>query len=333
MFEPFKRIIPEYASRHLRNKKRRRFLGVTLLILVVVMLVITFWGSPQRFPANYILQIRPGIGLNELAVELKDSGLIKSTFWFKSLLVLEGGVKGAIAGDYRFTEPVSVFSLAHRIASGDYKLDPIKVTIPEGFNNREVANLLAKYFPNFNKSRFVSWASDKEGYLFPDTYFLLPNLSETQIIEILENNFNEKIKELEDKAVASKRSLKDIVTMASILEEEARTMDTRRRIAGILWKRLDEGMLLQVDAVFAYIKNESVPKVYLDDLKIDSPYNTYLYKGLPPTPISNPGLRAIEAAITPIESKYYFYLTDRNGVMHYAVTHEGHVANKEKYLR
>ena len=122
--------------------------------------------------------------------------------------------------------------------------------------------------------------------------------------------------------------------MASLIEEEARTEETRRIIAGILWKRLDKGMLLQVDSAFAFVNGEKDSKdLSLDDLKIESPYNTYLHKGLTPTPISNPGLDAIKATVEPIATKYYFYLSDDDGNMHYAVTHDEHVANKFIYLR
>ena len=121
--------------------------------------------------------------------------------------------------------------------------------------------------------------------------------------------------------------------MASILEEEGRTEATRQTIAGILWKRLAEGMPLQVDASLVYATGKkSGDQLAPDDFKMSSPYNTYLNKGLPPTPISNPGLAAIRAAIHPTASKYYYYLTDRQGGFHPAATYEEHLINKQKYL-
>ena len=117
------------------------------------------------------------------------------------------------------------------------------------------------------------------------------------------------------------------------MEEEGRTTDVRRTIAGILWKRLDMGMPLQVDAAFLYINGKTTFQLATSDLTVASPYNTYLNKGLPPTPITNPGLDAISATVTPIKTPYLYYLTDKNGVMHYAATYDGHLANKEKYLK
>ena len=124
---------------------------------------------------------------------------------------------------------------------------------------------------------------------------------------------------------------KDIVIMASLIEKEVPDSDDRKIVSGILWKRLDIGMPLQVDAVFPYLTGRR--EILSDDLKIDSPYNTYLYKGLPPGPIANPGLDAIEAARNPKSSSYFYYLSGKDGKTHFAKTFAEHLKNKEKYLR
>ena len=153
------------------------------------------------------------------------------------------------------------------------------------------------------------------------------------MIEATEKNFKDKIAALNEKIVVFNQSLEEIIIMASLLEEEARQLETKQMIAGILWKRIKMGMPLQVDSSFQYVNGKNTFTLSLDDLKIDSPYNTYLYKGLPPTPISNPGLDSILAALTPTVSNYLYFLTGKDGNMRYAVTHDQHVANKEKYLR
>jgi UPF0755 protein len=130
----------------------------------------------------------------------------------------------------------------------------------------------------------------------------------------------------------STHSLKDSIIMASILENEARTTESRKIIAGILWKRLYLGMPLQVDSTFSYINGKNTYDLTLDDLKINSPYNTYLYKGLPPGPISNPGLDAINDAIYPTKTPYLYFLSSKSGDMYYAKTFEEHKRNKELYL-
>jgi UPF0755 protein len=146
--------------------------------------------------------------------------------------------------------------------------------------------------------------------------------------------YQKRIQEIAPQIQAFGKPIRDVISMASIIEEEARTEESRRIIAGILWKRLSIGMPLQVDAAFAFVNGKKASAdLTLDDLKIESPYNTYVNKGLPPGPISNPGIATIRATITPIPSKYLYYLTDNDGVMRYGITHDDHVANKNRYLR
>jgi UPF0755 protein len=243
-----------------------------------------------------------------------------------------GGTRGLKAGDYFFSEPLSVFSLSWRLTHSAYELEPVTITIPEGFNNREIATRLAEKLVRFDAGQFLREAKRREGYLFPDTYTFLPNEKPDRVIAALEENFMRRITPLEQDLSAFGRPLSDVVIMASLLEEEARTDDTRRKVAGILWKRLDVGMPLQVDAVFPYIFGDKPYDLTNGDLLVDSPYNTYKYPGLPPTPISNPGIDAIRAAIMPIVTPYWYYLSDKEGNMHYAVTHDAHLLNRERYL-
>jgi UPF0755 protein len=239
-----------------------------------------------------------------------------------------------LAGDYYLEKPQNTIILAWRFSRGLYDLKSVRVTIPEGTNVLEMSKIFSKDLYNFNDKEFLSLASTSEGYLFPDTYYLLPNIEAKEVFTLMRDNFDKKIKELDLEIKKFNKPLVDIIKMASIVEEEGRTDFTRQMIAGILWRRLSIKMPLQVDAAFVYVNGKKDSKlITLDDLKIDSPYNTYVYRGLPPTPISNPGLNSIRATITPVTSKYFFYLSDDDGEMHYAITHDEHVANKEKYLR
>jgi UPF0755 protein len=150
---------------------------------------------------------------------------------------------------------------------------------------------------------------------------------------MMREQFEEAVKPLVQEFATSTRSMKDIITMASIIEKEAGNKTDRRIISGILWKRIDEGMHLQVDVPFYYVMDIAEGGPTLKDLATESPYNTYINKGLPPGPITNPGLDSIRAALNPTPSEYYFYLADSNGVTHYAKTHDGHLANRVKYLQ
>ena len=146
-------------------------------------------------------------------------------------------------------------------------------------------------------------------------------------------NFNKKIEPWTGAIEASKHSLRDIVNMASILEREASTPEDMSLVSGVLWNRISKGMPLQVDATFMYLLGRKSSELTTADLKIKSAYNTYVNKGLPGGPIGNPGITAISAAINPTATSFMYYLSDKDGMMHYAKTFDEHVANKNKYLR
>jgi UPF0755 protein len=285
--------------------------------------------APKNFPNPALITVKSGTPLGEIAQELKEANYIRSPFFFTVATVLLGGEKGVRSGDYFFAAPANTLVLADRLTQGDFKLTPIKVTVPEGTTISGMAMILMRDIPGFEGARFAAMAKDKEGFLFPDTYLFLPNVTAEIVIKAMEENFARKIKPLN----ISAKNLEPTIIMASILEEEGNTAESRRIMSGILAKRLKEGMPLQVDAPFAYAIGKSTYDLTLDDLKINSPYNTYNRKGLPPTPISNPGLDSIKAALEPTPSPYYFYLTERNGTVHYARTYAEHLANKEKYVK
>jgi UPF0755 protein len=246
--------------------------------------------------------------------------------------VLFGGTKGIIAGDYFLNNRQNTILIAYKFSRGDFRLTPIKVTIPEGLNIFEIAKIISEKFPQIPEETFRELAKVNEGYLFPDTYFFLPNVLAQDILLEMNRNFNLRIKTLDIEINNFGKPLSDIIKMASIIEKEARTMEARQIIAGILWKRISIGMPLQVDVSFKYINGKVTEDLTLADLKIDSPYNSYLYKGLPPTPIANPGLDSIKATIKPIKTDYLYFLSDKNGEMYYAKDYAGHLHNKELYL-
>lgn len=310
---------------------------VALIAIAVIFISTIFYVekimAPMDFPIASMYTINKGSGLNSLAVDLKEKEIIRSVFWFKVSAVLLGGTKGIIAGDYVLTNKSNTILIAQKFTVGDFDLIPVKITIPEGLNTMEISKLFSAKFLKINSRDFINYASSSEGYLFPDTYIFLPNISVDEAVKVMKENFNRRIKSLEPEITNFKKSADDIFKMASILELEARTMETRQIVAGILWKRLEMGMPLQVDASFKYINGKTTKTLTLDDLKFDSPYNSYLYKGLPPTPISNPGLDSIKAAITPTKTSYLYFLTDDQGNMHYARNYAEHLQNKEMYLK
>ncbi len=310
--------------------KFRYFLGLALL---VILLSLSFsLAAPTNLPATEPVVIEAGKNSSDISHLLKEAGIIKSATIFR-LIVKVRGLSGSLrAGDYVFEKPLSPWSLASRLAGGVYSVAMLKVTVPEGLNIREMASLLENQLPDFDMERFLSIAEASEGQFMPDTYFLSPFTTAPKVAALMRENFTKRIEPFLVEIESSGRGQEDILVMASLLEEEAATERDKYLISGILWKRLDDGMLLQVDAVFPYIIGKNSFDLTRSDLKVDSPYNTYLYEGLPPGPITNPGLEAILAALRPEESSHWFYLSDLYGRMHYADTYEEHIANKKLYL-
>lgn len=289
-------------------------------------------SAPSEFPINEPVSIPKGASLDDIADSLKKRGIIRSSTLFKLITRVTRNERDLVAGEYYFDRPYSLVGIFSRIAKGALGTATVKVTIPEGSNVFDVADILQGKLNNFNTVLFLRLARSREGFLFPDTYFISQSATPAEVIGLMERTFEKRVMSAEQAIRQSGKSLKEIVIMASILEEEARTTESRRTIAGILWKRLSIGMPLQVDAAFLYINGKNTYQLTVDDLAIDSPYNTYKYAGLPPGPITNPGLDSIIAAATPVKSKYLYYLSDRKGAIYYAATFEEHKVNKEKYL-
>ncbi len=292
-------------------------------------------APPIDFPGASLIKVSKNESLSEVAQQLKDKHLIHSSFIFIQLARLYGAGTTTVSGEYFFPSSQSVITIARRLAHGNFELIPIKVTLPEGASAKQFADILEKKIPDFDSEIFLEAALPKEGYLFPDTYFFLPGQDPLLVIETLESNFKKKIDdpEVSTAILKSGKQLTDIVTMASLLEKEANDTKSRQIIAGILWKRISINMPLQVDAVFPYIIGKNTFQLTRADLKVDSPYNTYVHKGLPPGPIANPGLSSILAAVTPVKSNYLFYLSDLQGNFHYSATYAQQLANQNRYLR
>ncbi len=306
---------------------------------LVIIIVLIFMGGyalfvfpPSSFPTNTTVVIPQGEAVRGIATTLSDKRLIISPTLFRILVRVTGGQGSVQAGVYRFNKPIGLFAITNRLLNGQLGVVPIRITFSEGMTTREIGDTLTTRFPNITADGFSKKARQYEGYLFPDTYTFLPNVTTKTVITTMRKNFNIRIASITPQINMSGHSLKSLVIMASLLEREARTLKERRIVAGILWHRISIGMPLQVDAVFGYIFKKQTFSPSLADLKVDSPYNTYTHRGLPPGPISNPGLISLLAAATPIKTAYLYYLTGTNGQMHYAATLAEHNANSVMYL-
>lgn len=304
-------------------------------VLVIAFLLGGFFLSispPAEFTLTTI-DIPQGTSAPEAARILTDAHIVKHPSLLRFFLRISGTDNSVQAGMYRFSTPQNLFTVAYRIVTGGYGLPPVRITFFEGETVRDDAERVENAFSFISATTFERAAREYEGYLFPDTYTFPPGTDTATILKTMRDNFNAKLEPLTDDIGVSGHSLVDIITMASLIEKEVRTSANRRIVSGILWNRIKLGMPLQVDAVFGYIFNRDTYSPSYEDLKVDSPYNTYTHIGLPPGPIDNPGLDAIDAALYPAKTKYLYYLTGTDNQMHYATTYAGHQANQRKYLR
>jgi UPF0755 protein len=324
--------LKERILNNLSQKKQ-----VVFCLILILSFYFLFLSSPGGFPKGYVYNLKYGETLSSVSGELKSQKIIRSEFLLKSFTyVFSFGRGKIIGGSYAFPGRQNVVTIAWRISHGYFEIESLRITIPEGMSSFEIADIFSKKMPFFNKEKFLGLvkSGNYEGYLFPDTYFLMPDTKEESIIKMMNDNFNEKIKMVDKEIRSFGKPIFDVIKMASIIEEEVgSSTEARKIVSGILWKRISIGMALQVDSSFKYINGKTTEDLSLEDLKIDSPYNSYTHTGLPPTPISNPGLSAIVAALEPEKTPYLYFLTDDEGNMHYGKTHDEHVANKEKYLK
>ncbi|TSC76170.1 MAG: UPF0755 protein [Parcubacteria group bacterium Gr01-1014_33] len=337
--------------------------GVGIFFLIFLAGATTFTNETYRPHTNFKgakqVEIMPGLGSRKIGALLKKEGIIRSKWIFVAYVSLDNKASYLQPGTYVFTDTIAIPEIA-RLLAGNAKKE-ITITIIEGWNADDIESYLASQniihdesFQAFTQpepshtfaARF-EFLKDKpktaglEGYLFPDTYRVFSGSSAKEIIEKMLGNFDKKlIPELRNEISRKGKTIFEIVTMASLIEKEVVSDEDRAVVSGILWKRLQLGIPLQVDATINYIRNQELGirnyennrKISIADTKIDSPYNTYLYRGLPAGPISNPGISAIRAAMYPKESPYLYYLSTPEGKTIFSRTLEDHNIAKAKYL-
>ena len=317
-----------------KNISKMVFFVAGIFLIAFSFIYIFFIGSFGKFSEGKIMYVKEGMGVVEVSKILKSEKLFPGSLSILAMtVVILGGENKLVAGPYLFTKEEGIFFLAKRLISGDFKIKPVKITIPEGFNSNQISKRIKNSIPVFDSDTFLKLAAKKEGHLFPDTYFVMPDISAEDMISMLNDNFDRKISKIKKDIIGSGRSFEDIVTMASVLEEEVRSFEDKKIVSGIFWKRIKIGMPIQADSTLKYERGLASADLSINDLQTDSPFNTYTNKGLPPSPISNPGIESIMAAISPTETQYLYFLTDKDGNVHYAKTFAEHKANAAKYLR
>jgi UPF0755 protein len=297
--------------------------------------------------------IEEGETVDEIGQALLDAGLIENIWYFK-IYVMQSEIGDKLqAGSFSIPHNLSLDELGELLQHAEFP--DIWVTIPEGMMTTQVAEYLDEGFAinpenSFDKEEFLALATstspqisvdlpipeDKplEGFLYPDTYLFPPDATAGYVLNALLTNFRERVyvPHMQD-IEASPYTLYEIVTLASILERETKHPDDRPLVADILLRRLENGWALEVDATLLYYFGDWTHVITQEDLQIDSPYNTRKVGGFTPTPIANPGEQTIRAVLSPEPNDYWYYISDTDGNLHYAVTLEEHNANIQKYLQ
>ena len=327
-----------------------RKLSIFFLIVIgsaFMTAILFFWlviKTPQDpLGQSRVFKVEPGESAQSIALRLERGGIIRNAFYFRLYTLLSLRHQALKRGEYDIGPQFSIRDIADTIFQG--RANEVRITLPEGLNLKEIENLFISNgllqkgeLENYSLRDFAAFTvlKDKpfnagpEGYLFPDTYNFYKDSSVDDIVRKMLSTLDAKAGSL----LASRpkdRTIFQILTMASLIEKETKNDPDRQMVSGILWKRLEAGMPLQVDATLIYITGRR--EIYEEDKKIQSPYNTYMYRGLPKGPISNPGLAAITSVLNPKDSPYWYYLNSPDGKTIYSITLEQHNRAKAIYLR
>ncbi|MBU0646091.1 endolytic transglycosylase MltG [Patescibacteria group bacterium] len=338
--------------------KKLGLLILALLIVGAVMLGSFVWDAyliaPGPEAQEVEFTIEPGQSVETIAINLKEADLIKGetpfklyTKWAKAESALQAGIFTLQTG-MSYSRLVSELSRAEAAE--------VQVTIPEGYTLKQIGKAVREQLPQITEAEWLAVTGAEtplrasasvlstlpedqglEGYLFPDTYRFREDADAETVAATMLSTLKRRLAENEivdlNVLFIDDLTWHEVLTLASIVEKEVRTEESMKNVADIFLKRLRIGMALQADSTVNYLTGGDSPGVSLEDTKIDSPYNTYQRVGLPPGPISNPGLQAIDAVLKPTENNWYYFLTSEEGEVFYAQTFDQHVINKNKYLR
>lgn len=323
--------------------KLRIFLLVAIGVCALVFLAVSFWlytlfqpvSSTEAESLSFV--IPKGQGVTTIGTRLTEAGFIKHPLVFRYIVMTEGLGDKIQAGSFTLSPSMNPFELSQKLTEGT---EDVWITLLEGWRAEEMAEYLAgkEELSSFDEDLFLEAAAEYPGMLYPDTYLIPREMEADSIVSLLVNTFESKVTAKIGTAVEeSQRDFDDVLVMASIVQREARDYEQMRHVAGILWNRIDIGMALQVDATLQYVKGTPGkwwPNPTAADKSMVSPFNTYLNAGLPPLPISNPGIEAIQATVEYLDVSDLFYIHDpKTGNMYYAETLDEHNENINKYLR
>ncbi len=309
---------------------------LTFLLILTLLVTGTWWFTQPTGKPEEIFTVSKGSNYEEIGNQLEHSGWIRSSLVWQTWGVLSGQNRSYFAGSYLLQPHMGLLDISNEIHKGNTYLEKIPLTIPEGSTIEQIASYIAETglmtAENFLQA-IRSYKRDTanpdvlyelEGYLFPETYYLNSTMTADDIIEMLRNQFDLVMKDIQIPSQFA-YSEEELIILASIVEKESQDPEEIGLVAGVFLNRLQIDMALQSCATVNYILKQDKLILSEDDIAVDSPYNTYMYMGLPPGPVGNPGKAAIEAVLYPVHSDYYFFVAGPDGTHHFSETYEEHV--------
>ncbi|MDR3599000.1 MAG: endolytic transglycosylase MltG [Desulfosporosinus sp.] len=326
--------------------------GILLVLLVGSLGLFTWWTwatKPYSSTGNSeTITITQGTTLDQLAEELEQDHLIRSAWVFRLLARLRQVNLKLYAGDYKLVPMMPPDEIISELLKSPNLADSNHVTIPEGYTTEQIIALLVQKGIG-SKAEFTKVITDDtfsysflkdapkgthrlEGYLFPNTYYIDAKTSPHAVIDLLLQQFAKELTpEVQKQLITKKLSVSQWVTIGSLVEKEAVKASDRPLIASVIMNRLKINQKLQIDATIQFLFATPKPKLYDSDLKIPSPYNTYLHYGLPLGPIANPGDASLQAALYPAKTDFYYYVAKKDGYHVFAKTYAEHLKNVKLY--
>ncbi len=305
---------------------RRKLVKILIIIICCIGLLILVEFFPKK---TKLVNIPPNIPSEKIASILKEHRLILHPQIFLTFTYLTSSDTKLRSGSYRLSFSITGLPIIYKLRK---RVGAIKITIPEGFTTEQIANRLTANGVISDPIKFITYVKSKnlDGYLFPETYYFVPQQEIEQICNQMLKEFKKKVEPLLSRATEVKLTPAEVVILASIVEKEAKSVQEKKLVAGVFLNRLRKGWPLESCATVRYaLKKYKEPLTY-KDVQVDSVYNTYKYYGLPPTPICNPGIDSIKAVLEPEKTDAMFFFTDNNSTHKFSKFYKEHLKLQKK---
>lgn len=330
----------EIMQPQLKALIKAKNIAVFMIFVFIIFGVYNFISTPVSNAIEPVtITIKKGMSTHDIGNILYEKGIVKNAFIFRAMAKIQGLDSNLQAGNYVFTRRMSSQEIVKMLSQGQTAYN--EITIPEGYTVKQIAKLIEDKKLG-NKEKFIQLAKHyeiynymkgngqveimAEGFVFPATYRLAADVTEQELLEMMVKQFDKVFDDKMRQQAANKGlSIRQVVILASLVEKEAQLDSDRPIIAGVFFNRLKNDMPLQSCATIQYILGYPKPELTVSDTQIESPYNTYINRGLPPGPIANPGIDAIKAVLYPAETDFLYFVADKNGAHHFSRTYEEHL--------